>query len=241
MCSSLSDSKLSSCVNEAAEFLRRREASLVSFFGELLMVTRLVRGIVSVRYLHEFYMMANSTPTTPTRHSEMAHLPETLEMNPEVWREGADRMDSVSREPINHGLHFKPPVEPLLLLQATQLDGKALPRKSFTVMAVGAQVQQITGFRSINIEVVTNRDVILEFEPPTQPGETAQRLHRIREWDGQMADLGCLLTTRRSIMNLVEERENGQNRLQQLEEEQQQVRAEQREHQAQLAQFLTQF
>ena len=77
-------------------------------------------------------------------------------------------MNSVSREPINHRLHFKPPVEPLLLLlQATQLDGKALPRESFTAMAVGAQVQQITGFRPIDIEVVTSSDVILEFEPPT--------------------------------------------------------------------------
>ena len=145
-------------------------------------------------------MMANSTPTTPTHHSEM---------DPEVQGEGADRMDSVSREPLNHGLHFKPPVELLLLSQATQLDGKALPRESFTAMAVWAQVQQITGFRPINIEVVTNRDVILEFEPPTQPGEAAQKLHGIREWDGQMTDLGCLLTMRRSIMNIVEERENG--------------------------------
>ena len=138
-------------------------------------------------------------------------------------------------------LLFKPPVEPLLLLlQAIQLDGKALPRESFIAMAVGAQVQQITGFRPIDTEVVTNRDVILKFEPPTQPGSAAQRLHGIREWDGQMADLGCLLTMRCSIMNVVEERENGQNRLQQLEEEQQWARAE-REHQAQLAQFLTQF
>ena len=56
-----------------------------------------------------------------------------------------------------------------------------------------------------------------------------------------MADLGCLLTMRCSIMNIVEERENSWNRLQQREEEQQQVRAEQREHQVQLAQFLTQF
>ena len=186
------------------------------------MVTRFVRGIVSVRYLNELYMMANRTPTTPTHHSEMAHLSETLEMDPEVQGEGAERIDSVSREPINHGLHFKPPVEPLLLLlQATQLYGKALPRESFNAMAVGAQVQQITGFRPVDIEVVTNRDVILEFEPPTQPGEAAQRLHRIRQWDRQMAELGCLLTMRCSIMNVVEERENGQNRLQQLKEEQQ--------------------
>ena len=52
------------------------------------MVTRFVRGIVSARYLNKFYMMANSTPTTPTHHSEMAHLPETLEMDPEVWGRG---------------------------------------------------------------------------------------------------------------------------------------------------------
>ena len=56
-----------------------------------------------------------------------------------------------------------------------------------------------------------------------------------------MTDLGCLLTMRHSITNVVEERENGWNRLQQLKEEQQRVRAEQRKHQAQLAQFLTQF
>ena len=41
-------------------------------------------------------------------------------------------------------------------------------------------------------------------------------------------------------MNVVEERENGRNRIQHLKE-QQRVRAEQKEHQAQLAQFFTQF
>ena len=87
-------------------------------------------------------MMANSTPTTPTCHSDMAHL----EMDPEVWGEGAGRMDSVSREPINHGLYFKPPVQLLLLLlQATQLDGKALPRESFTAMAVGFRYNRLQG------------------------------------------------------------------------------------------------
>ena len=174
------------------------------------MVTRFVRGIVSAWYLNKFYMMVNSTPTTPTHHSEMAQMSQTLEMDSETKGEGAEGIDSVIREPNNHGLHFKCPVEPLLLLlQATQLDGKALSRENFTAMTVGAQVQQITGFRPINIEVVTNRDAILEFGPLTLPGEAAQRLHGIQEWDGQMADLGCLLTMRCSIMNVVEERENG--------------------------------
>ena len=85
-----------------------------------------------------FVLFLSFLHTTPTHHSEMAHLSETLETDPEVWGEGAERINSVSREPINHGLHFKPPVEPLLLLlQATQLDGKALPREIFTAMVVG--------------------------------------------------------------------------------------------------------
>ena len=83
------------------------------------------------------------------------------------------------------------------------------------------QVQQITGLRPVDIEVVTNQNVILKIEPPIRPGEAAQRLHWIREWNGQLLDLGCLLTTQHSILNMVEERENGQNRLQQLKEQQQ--------------------
>ena len=69
-------------------------------------------------------MMANSTPTTPTCHSEMVQMSQTLEMDSEIQGEGGEGIDSVVKEPINHGLHFKPPVVPLLLLlQATQLDG----------------------------------------------------------------------------------------------------------------------
>ena len=91
-------------------------------------------------------MMENSTPTTPTRHSEMAHLSETLETDPEVWGEGADRMDSVSREPISHGLHFKPPVEPLLLLlQAIQLDGKPFQERASLQWQWGLRCNRLQG------------------------------------------------------------------------------------------------
>ena len=45
--------------------------------------------------------MANSTQTTPTHHSKTAHLSQMLEMDPEVQEEGAERIDLVSREPIN--------------------------------------------------------------------------------------------------------------------------------------------
>ena len=49
------------------------------------------------------------------------------------------------------------------------------------------------------------------------------------------------MSTQRSVVNVVQDREKGRVRLLQLKEEQRKVREEQRQHQEQLAKFLTQF
>ena len=86
-------------------------------------------------------MMSNSTPVTPTHHSETVQMSQTLGTEQNTREEGAKGTESMAREEMAHGLHFKPPVEPLLLLlQDMQLDGKALPEDSFTAMTVGAEV-----------------------------------------------------------------------------------------------------
>ena len=72
-----------------------------------------------------------------------------------------------------------------------------------------------------------NRDAIIELEPKIRVEEVAQLLHGTHEWDGQLAEIECLLSIRRSIVNVVQERENGCARLQQLEDEQRRVREEQ--------------
>ena len=88
---------------------------------------------------------------------------------------------------------------------------------------------------------MTDRDAIIELEPDVRVGEVVQLLHGTQEWDGHLAEVGCLLSTRRSVVNIVQDCENGWVRLLQLEEEQRKVREEQRQHQEQLAKFLTQF
>ena len=102
-------------------------------------------------------------------------------------------------------------------------------------------VQRQTGHHPVEVEVVTDRDAIIELEPDVRVGEVAQLLHGTQEWDGQLAEVGCLLSTRRSVVNIVQDWENGCVRLLQLEEEQRKVREEQRQYQEQLAKFLTQF
>ena len=102
-------------------------------------------------------------------------------------------------------------------------------------------VQRQTGYHPVNVEVMPDRDALIELEPEIRVGEAAQLLHGTHEWDGQLAEIRCLLSTHRSIVNIVQERENGRARLQQLEDEQRRVREEQRQHQEQLATFLMQF
>ena len=133
-------------------------------------------------------------------------------------------------------------LEPLLLLvQVTQANGLPLPVNSFTTNMMVSLVQKQTGHHLVEVEVVTDRDAIIELEPDVQVGEVAQLLHGTQEWDGHLAEVDCLMSTQRSVVNVVQDRENGQARLLQLEEEQKKVREEQRQHQEQLAKFLTQF
>ena len=102
-------------------------------------------------------------------------------------------------------------------------------------------VQKQTGHHPVQVEVVTDRDAIIELEPDVRVGEVAQLLHGTQEWDGHLAEVDCLMSTRRSVVNVVQDHENGRARLLQLEMEQRKVREEQRQHQEQLAKFLTQF
>ena len=57
-------------------------------------------------------------------------------------------------------------LEPLLLLvQVTQANGLPLPVGSFTANTMVSLVQKQTGHHPIEVEVVMDRDVIIELEP----------------------------------------------------------------------------
>ena len=105
-----------------------------------------------------------------------------------------------------------------------QVNGHPLPIDSFSAQTIVSIVQRHTGYHPVNVEVMLERDATTELEPEVRIGEL---LHGTHEWDGQLAEIGCLLSTHRSIVNIVQERENGHARLQQLEDKQRRVREEQ--------------
>ena len=138
--------------------------------------------------------------------------------------------------------HVGESIEPLLLLiQATQVNGYPLPIGSFTTQAVVAMVQRHTGHHPVDGDVMSDWDTVIELEPDVRVGEVAQLLHGTHEWDRQQAEINCLLFTHHSMINVMQECENGCAQLQQLEDEQHRVREEQQQHQEQLVKFLVQF
>ena len=141
------------------------------------------------------------------------------------------------------GAGYHTPVdEPLvLLMQVTSPGGGALDPVTFTGPAVAEHILRCTGQHAADIEVVTDREAVIELEPGVRVGAVAQRLHGHTVWGEPAAELSCLLSTRRSVLNVVREREIGRRRLQDLELEQQKVREEQGRHQEQMATVLKQF
>ena len=104
-------------------------------------------------------------------------------------------------------------IEPLLLIQAIQVNGQPLPIGSFTAQVVVAMVQRYTGHHPVNVDVMSDQDAVIELEPDVRVGEVAQLLHSTHEWDGQPVEISCLLSTRCSVINVVQECKNGHTRL----------------------------
>ena len=66
---------------------------------------------------------------------------------------------------------------------------------------------------------MSDYDVVIKLEHDVRIGEVAQHLHGTHKWDGQQAEITCLLSTHHSVINVVQEYENGCAHLQQLEDE----------------------
>ena len=82
----------------------------------------------------------------------------------------------------------------LLLIQATQLNGP-LPIGSFTAQVVVAMVQRHTGYYPVDMDVMSDWDAVIELELDVRVREVTQLLPGPHEWDGQWAEISCLLST----------------------------------------------
>ena len=209
------------------------------FLSSLFLMSRFVRGLISNIHLVGLHMSSPKFLSPVTSQIEMLGHASVVGGKGSCEHDGKGGMDwdgSLCSQRRGES------IEPLLLLiQATQVNGQPLPIGSFTAWVVVAMVQRHTGNHPVDVDVMSDWDAVIELEPNVRVGEVAQLLHGTHEWDGQPVEISCSLSTRHSIINVVQECKNGHAHLQQLEDEQHRVREEQQQHQEQLAKFLVQF
>ena len=156
-------------------------------------MNRFVRRLISNVHLARLHLSSPKFLSPINSQSGMlGHIP-TMEGNLGLENEGEGGVDQNGSL---CGRREWESVEPLLLMiQATQVNGCPLPIGSFTAWAIVSMIQKQTGYHPVNVDVMSDRDVVIELEPEVRVGEVAQLLHGTHEWDVQLAEISCLLST----------------------------------------------
>ena len=139
-------------------------------------------------------------------------------------------------------MHSDPPQEPLLLLlEVTQMDGQPLPVGMFAARAVAQRVIDLTGQNPVEVDIMNDRNAVVQMEPENLVVHVAQALHNARIWDGQTVEITCLLSSRQCVINVVHERDHARQRMQRLEAEARRFQQEQQENREQMVELLQKF
>ena len=127
-----------------------------------------------------------------------------------------------------------------LLLKVIQISGKPLPVSSFTARVVAAKIKKMTGFNPTEVEVMNSQEVVIDFDPEVPIVELPQKVHGPILWEGMNSEISCLMSTRKSVLNIVSDREESRN-LQKELQEQRRAKEEEGEYVGKLEGLLTQF
>ena len=152
----------------------------------------------------ESSFMSNSNSPSKDCHSPNVSMLSEVEMVELGGEEGAEGGSSGGI--CRMQAHSDPPPELLLLLlEVTQTDGRPLPVGMFTARTVAQHVIDLTGQIPVEVDVMNDHDTIVQMEPESTVVHAAQALHNARLWDGQAAEITCLLSSRQSVVNVVHE------------------------------------
>ena len=152
----------------------------------------------------ESFFMSN--PNSPCKDCHMPNVSmlsevEMVEQGGEVGTEGGSSGGICGMQMHSDSL----PELLLLLLEVTQTDGRPLPVGMFTACTIAQHVIDLTGQNPVEVDVMNDRDAIVQMEPDTTIVHAAQALHNARLWHGQAAEITCLLSSRQSVVNVVHE------------------------------------
>ena len=127
-----------------------------------------------------------------------------------------------------------------LLLKVNQISGKPLPVGSFTMRVVADKLKKMIGFNPTEVEIMNGQDVVIDFDPKVPVVEVARKVHGLILWKGMNSEISCLMSTRKSVLSIVNDREESRN-LQKELQEQRRAKEEVGEYVGKLERLLAKF
>ena len=104
-----------------------------------------------------------------------------------------------------------------LLLHILQSNGLPVPTALFTAANTAELVREVTGTLPVSVDVVTDREAVVSLKEGVLAVGIAQQLQGSLVWGPHHTEVTCLLSSKDSILKVVEDRETARQRLEELE------------------------
>ena len=94
-----------------------------------------------------------------------------------------------------------------LQLHVSQPSNHPLPVRVIREQLLMALVKQVTNFTPIAVTIMNDIDSVIEFGKGARMFEVAQQLQALNEWDHYQVEVGAILATKDSLVDIVQQRD----------------------------------
>ena len=155
----------------------------------------------------------------------MAQRPE---LRTPVKGEGKQELNETGLEP--HPLS--------LLFSIADREGRALPPNFLTVANLMNFIKERAGVQPLEISVLNDKEVLVEFDKETPIAEIAGRLNGIEIWGETQVEIGSFVSNRVSLLNMSRERNDKEWQQEEFHRQVRELRRDQEGYQSQLVEVV---
>ena len=105
----------------------------------------------------------------------------------------------------------------VLLLRATQANGRPLPTGGFTSRTMTQMIHDIMGLIPKETDILTDQEVVFEIEDQSSIIEVSRVIQGLFHWGGQSIAVDSVVATQDMITEIIKEWENQREKQKELE------------------------
>ena len=90
-------------------------------------------------------------------------------------------------------------------------------------------VNKVVGVEPLSVTVVNEREAIVDLREEDPILEVSHLIPGLTSWEGQSVNVGCMMSSKRSLISIIQVGEEMQNKWKDLEREQKLIRDEMKE------------